>query len=180
MHLLFACRSPFTKTMEITKTAKMTKTTQTATIKELSAGLVDGEALKGLYLQVLLSKHRSIACPLPLALASDLPCGVCTCKWDLQLLSPGWLWTDFPRPRGWRVTTALGNPFPCGKVCFWQKAPLVKPPLRFPEWKSRNHGHDKPGRKPQVPQTTGSEIPDRFSIVQKSLQQTAIISQKQV
>ena len=99
-----------------------------------------GEALKGLYLKVLLSKHRSIACPLPLALASDLPCGVCTCKWDLQLLSPGWLWTDFPRPRGWRVTTALGNPFPCGtalgnpfpcrKVCFSQKAPLDKPPLR--------------------------------------------------
>ena len=40
-----------------------------------------GEALKGLYLKGLLSKHRSIACPLPLALASDLPCGVCTCKW---------------------------------------------------------------------------------------------------
>ena len=71
------------------------------------------EALKGLYVKVLLSKHRSIACPLPLALASDLPCGVCTCKWDLQLLSPGWLWTDFPRPRGWRVTTALDNSFPC-------------------------------------------------------------------
>ena len=102
-----------------------------------------GEALKGLYLKVLLSKHRSIACPLPLALASDLPCGVCTCKWDWQLLSPGWLWTDFPRPRGWRVTTALGHPFPCGtalgnpfpcrKVCFSQKAPLDKPPLRLPE-----------------------------------------------
>ena len=76
--------------------------------------LQPGEALKGLDLKVLLLKHRSIACPLPLALASDLPCGVCTCKWDLQLLSPGWLWTDFPRPRGWRVTTALGNPFPCG------------------------------------------------------------------
>ena len=100
-----------------------------------------GEALKGLYLKVLLSKHRSIACPVPLALASDLPCGVCTCKWDLQLLSPDWLWTDFPRPRGWRVTTALGNPFPCGtalgnpfpcrKVCFAQKAPLDKPPLRL-------------------------------------------------
>ena len=86
---------------------------------------------------MLLSKHRSIACPLPLALASDLPCGVCSCKWDLQLLSTGWLWTDFPRPRGWRVTTALGNPFPCGtalgnpfpcrKVCFAQKAPLDQP-----------------------------------------------------
>ena len=103
-----------------------------------------GEALKGLYLKVLLSKHRSIACPLPLALASDLPCGICTCKWDLQLLSPGWLWTDFPRPRGGRVTTALGNPFPCGtalgnpfpcrKVCFSQKAPLDKPPLRLPDY----------------------------------------------
>ena len=22
----------------------------------------------------------------------------------------GWLWADFPGPRGWRVTTALGNP----------------------------------------------------------------------
>ena len=101
------------------------------------------ETLKGLYLKGLLSKHRSIACPLPLALASDLPCGVCTCKWDLQLPSPVRLWTDFPRPRGWRVTTALGNPFPCGtalgnlfpcrKVCFAQKAPLDKPPLRLPE-----------------------------------------------
>ena len=28
-------------------------------------------------------------------------CGICTCKWDLQLLSPGWLLTDFPGPRGW-------------------------------------------------------------------------------
>ena len=102
-----------------------------------------GEALKGLYFKVLLSKQRSIACPVPLALASDLPCGVCTCKWDLQMLSPGWLWTDFPRPRGWRVTTALGNPFPCGtalgnpspcrEICFAQKAPLDKPPLRLPD-----------------------------------------------
>ena len=101
-------------------------------------------ALKGLYLKGLLSKHRSIACPLPLALASDLPCGVCTCKWDLQLPSPVQLWTDFPRPRGWRVTTALGNPFPCAtalgnpvpcrKVCFAQKAPLDKPPLRLPDF----------------------------------------------
>ena len=103
-----------------------------------------GETLKGLYLKGLLSKHRSIACPLPLALASDLPCGVCTCKWDLQLPSPVWLWTDFPRPRGWRVTTALGNPFPCRtalgnpfpcrKVCFAQEAPLDKPPLRLPDF----------------------------------------------
>ena len=103
----------------------------------------DGEALKGLFLKGFLSKHRSIACPLPLALASDLPCGVCTCKWDLQLLSPGLLWTDFPRRRGWRVTTALGNPFscrtalgnpfPCRNVCFAQKAPLDKPPLRLPD-----------------------------------------------
>ena len=90
-----------------------------------------GEPLKGLYLKGLLSKHRSIACPLPLALASDLPCGVCTCKWDLQLPSPVRLWTDFLRPRAWRVTTALGspfscrtalgNPFLCRKVCFAQK-----------------------------------------------------------
>ena len=106
-------------------------------------GALNGEALKGLHLKGLLSKHRSIACPLPLALASDLPCGVCTCEWDLQLLSPRWLWTDFPRPRGWRVTTALGNPFPCGtalgnpfpcrRVCLAQKAPLDKPPLRLPK-----------------------------------------------
>ena len=102
-----------------------------------------GETLKGLYLKGLLSKHRSIACPLPLALASDLPGGVCTCKWDLQVPSPVRLWTDFPRPRGWRVTTALGNPFPCRtalgnpfpcKVCFAQKAPLDKPPLRLPDF----------------------------------------------
>ena len=91
------------------------------------------EALKGLYLKGLLSKHRSIACPLPLALASDLPCGVCTCKWDLQLPSPVRLWAEFSRLRRWRVTTALGNPFPCRKVCFAQKAPLDKPPLRLPD-----------------------------------------------
>ena len=115
-----------------------------------------GETLKGLYLKGLLSKHRSIACPLPLALASDLPCGVCTCKWDLQLPSPVRLWADFPRPRGWRVTTALGNPFPCRtalgnpfpyrKVCFAQKAPLDKPPLRLPDqWKLfRKTCSDKP------------------------------------
>ena len=90
---------------------------------------VIGEALKGLYLKVLLSKHRSIACPLPLALASDLPCGVCTCKWDLQLPSPGWLWPDFPRPRGWRVTTALGNPFCCG-TALGNPLPAEKSALR--------------------------------------------------
>ena len=54
--------------------------------KELSCNYA--ETQKGPNLKGLLSKHRSIACPLPLALASDLPCGVCTCKWDLQLPSP--------------------------------------------------------------------------------------------
>ena len=39
--LWFACRSPFTKTMEITKTTKTTKTRQTATNKELSVGLAE-------------------------------------------------------------------------------------------------------------------------------------------
>ena len=37
-------------------------------------GRTFGEALKGLYLKGLLSKYRSIACPVPLALASDLSC----------------------------------------------------------------------------------------------------------
>ena len=61
------------------------------------------ESSKGTSFKRLLSKHRSIACPLPLALASDLPCGICT------------RWTDFSRPSGWRVTTALGNLFLCRK-----------------------------------------------------------------
>ena len=34
--------------------------------------------------------------------------------------------------------TALGNPFPCRKVCFAQKAPLDKPPLRLLKFYSRN------------------------------------------
>ena len=117
---------------------------------------------------MLLSKHRSIACPVPLALASDLPCSVCTCKWDLQLLSPGWLWTDFPRPRGWRVTTALGNPFSCGtalgnpfpcrKVCFAQKALLDKSPLRLPEFSSSDlQGTGRPKRLPGKSRELGGE-----------------------
>ena len=125
----------------------ITKTTPWELFLVISEGFcaleMSGETLKGLYLKGLLSKHRSIACPLPLALASDLSCGVCTCKWDLQLPSPVRLWSDFPRPRGWRVTTALGNPFPCRtalgnpfpcrEVCFAQEAPSDKPPLRLPE-----------------------------------------------
>ena len=110
----------------------------------LGVGHISGETLKGLYLKGFPSKHRSIACPprhsrlqVTCLVASALANGICKCRRPVRL------WTDFPRPRGWRVTTALGNqfpcrtalgnPFPCRKVCFAQKAPLDKPPLRLPE-----------------------------------------------
>ena len=103
-----------------------------------------GEALKGLYFKGLLSKntgrsiaqchsHLQVACLVASALAN----GICKCRRPVRL------WTDFSRPRGWRVTTALGNPFPCRtalgnpfpcrKVCFAQEAPLDKPPLWLPQ-----------------------------------------------
>ena len=72
-----------------------------------------------------------------------LPTATRTCKWPALWrlhLQMGFATTEpcsaldwLSKARGWRVTTALGNPFPCRKVCFAQEAPLDRPPLRLPD-----------------------------------------------
>ena len=70
--------------------------------------MISYECTEELYLKGLPSKHESVACPLPLDLTSDLPCGICSCKWENFPAEP-WLALESGLTFQGRVT--LGNPF---------------------------------------------------------------------